>query len=96
MEDVIFKGKNNKFIVDLININGYKIFNQTLIVEIINENNTKQTFTIETDDNDHAEFNVDYPVGIYQVNINYLGNRYFEKCNATSKIEIIKSSKEEW
>ena len=92
MEDVIFKGKNNKFIVDLININGYKIFNQTLIVEIINENNTKQTFTIETDDNGHAEFNVDYPVGIYQVNINYLGNGYFEKCNATSKIEIIKSS----
>ncbi|MFM5882486.1 Ig-like domain repeat protein [Methanobrevibacter gottschalkii] len=92
MEDVIFKGKSNNFAVDLININGYKIFNQTLVVEIIDENNTQNIFTIQTDDNGHAEFNVDYPVGIYQVNINYLGNGYFDKCNSTSIMKIIKSN----
>ena len=92
MEDVIFKGKNNNFVVDLININGYKIFNQTLVVEIIDENNTQKIFTIQTDDNGHAEFNVDYPVGIYQININYLGNGFFEKCNSTSIMKIIKSN----
>ena len=92
MEDVIFKGKNNNFVVDLININGYKIFNQTLVVEIIDENNTQKIFIIQTDDNGHAEFNVDYPVGIYQININYLGNGFFEKCNSTSIMKIIKSN----
>ena len=91
MSDVAFKGKDYKYGVSLINVNGHQIFNQTLTVEIINATGESQTFDIVTDEYGHAEFNVDYPVGVYTVNVNYLGNGYFDKCNNSAKIEVLAS-----
>ena len=87
IDDTVFKGKNNKYSVNLVNVNGYKISNQTLLVEI----NDSQIFTIVTDENGHSEFNVDWPVGNYSVGVKYLGNGYFTKSSATANIEIVVS-----
>lgn len=92
MSDVSFKGKNNDFNVTLINVNGYKISNQTLIVEIIDSDGASQLFDIITDENGFSKFNVDFPIGEYTVKIRYLGNGYFDKCNNTAKITILEST----
>lgn len=91
IENLTFKGKDNKYSIILVNVNGFKISNQTLIVNIIDESDSKQTFTIQTDDNGHAEFNVDYPVGKYFINVDYLGNGYFTKSSAHGEIEVVMS-----
>lgn len=92
IEDCIIKGKNNNFGIDLINVNGYKISNQTLIVEINDENNQTQSFSLLSDDDGHAYFYIDFPIGKYDVTVNYFGNGYFEKSNASAKMEILSSS----
>ncbi len=89
LDDIIFKGKNNKYSITLVNVNGFKISNQTLVVDVIDEGGLKNTFTILTDDNGHGEFNVDYPVGKYIVNVGYLGNGYFTKSSASASIEVM-------
>ncbi len=94
MEDVTVRGNGNRFDIDLININGYKIANQTLYVELVDENGNKQSFDILTYDDGHASFNIDYPIGKYYVNVNYFGNGFFEKCNASAKIEVLMSTTE--
>lgn len=92
MENVTVKGSNGKFEVDLINVNGYKISNQTLFVELSDSNGTKKLFNVLTDDNGHASFDIDCPVGKYEVLVTYLGNGFFEKSNATAQIEVIVSN----
>ena len=89
--DAVFKGRDNRYSINLVNVNGFKISNQTLVVEIIDENDKKTIFTLLTDDNGHAEFNVDYPVGKYIVNAVYLGNGYFTKSSAIGNIEVVMS-----
>lgn len=91
MDNVTFKGKDNKYNITLINVNGRQLFNQTLKVEIIDSNGVNQIFEVVTDEKGYVEFNVDYPIGEYTVNVNYLGNGYFDKCNATAKIEVLAS-----
>ncbi|MBR2858207.1 Ig-like domain repeat protein, partial [bacterium] len=90
IEDTIFKGKSNKYSVTLVNVNGYKISNQTLLVEV-NGDSFNQIFTIVTDEEGHAEFNVDYPIGVYNLSVKYLGNGYFIKSSANAKIEVVVS-----
>ena len=89
MEDSYLKGKDNKYYLELINVNGFKISNQTLLVEITDENSQSHMFTIVSDDEGKAQFNVDYPVGVYRVDVRYLGNGYFTKSNASAKIEVV-------
>lgn len=87
--DASFKGKDNKFTMSLININGFKISNQTLVVEITQDSGESQIFTVITDDEGKAFFNVDYPVGVYRVDVRYLGNGHFTKSNATATITVV-------
>ena len=94
MEDITVKGNNYKFELDLININGYKISNQTLFVELIDSNGEKRIFDILTDDDGHAWFNINYPIGKYDVIVNYLGNGFFEKSTGSAKIEVLVSNTE--
>lgn len=89
IDDKVFKGKNNKYSISLVNVNGFKISNQTLVVDVIDEGGLKNTFTIVTDDDGRAEFNVDYPVGKYMVNVGYLGNGYFTKSSASASVEVV-------
>lgn len=91
MNDVAFKGKDFVYNVTLINVNGHQIFNQTLLVEIVDSSGGSQLFTLLTDEHGHADFNIDYPIGIYTVNIKYMGNGYFDKCNNSAKIEVLPS-----
>lgn len=89
INDVVVKGKNNKFYVDLVNVNGHKISNQTLVVEIKSSDNQSQIFTIDCNDEGHASFDIDYPVGKYEVTVSFLGNGFFDKSEASAKIEVI-------
>ena len=89
IEDVIVKGNDNKYYVELINANGFKIANQTLTVKIIDSNNESKVFTIKTDNNGRGSFNIDYQIGKYEVQVNYYGNGYYEKSSAMAKIEVV-------
>ena len=91
MGDVAFKGKDYTYEVSLVNVNGYQIFNQTLNVEIVDPNGESHSFAIVTDDHGHASFNVDYPIGVYTVNVFYMGNGYFDRSNNSAKIEVLPS-----
>ena len=91
MSDVAFKGKDYKYELSLVNVNGYQISNQTLNVEIVDPSGESYAFTILADENGYASFNVDYPIGIYTVNVNYMGNGYFDKSNNSAIIEVIPS-----
>lgn len=89
IEDVIVKGNDNKYYVDLINANGFRIANQTLSVQVIDSNNESKMFTIKTNDEGCGSFDIDYHVGKYEVLVNYYGNGYFEKSSAMAKIEVL-------
>ena len=92
MGDIVVKGNNNKFGIDLINVNGYRISNQTLTVEIIDSEVKRQMFTVCTDDSGHGSFDIDYPIGKYDVFVTFGGNGFFDKSNASAKIEVQISS----
>jgi len=89
IEDVTVKGNDNKYYVDLINANGFKIANQTLTVQVTNSNNESKVFTIKTNDEGRGSFDIDYPIGKYEVLVNYYGNGNYEKSNASAKIEVV-------
>lgn len=89
MENAVFYGKNNKYNFTLINVNGYKISNQTLTVYITDSKGNTTSFTIITNDKGYAEFKVDYPIGIYEIFVYYGGNGYFESCNNTKNINVL-------
>lgn len=88
LENVTVKGKNGKFEMDLINVNGHRISNQTLTVTVTDTGSLTKTFDVKTDDNGHASFNIDYPVGKYGVNVDYMGDGYFDGCNASASVEV--------
>lgn len=89
IENVTVKGNDNKYYVDLINANGFKIANQTLAVQVINSDNESKVFTIKTNDNGRGSFDIDFPIGKYDVLVNYYGNGYYEKSSALAKIEVV-------
>ncbi len=89
IEDVIVKGNDNKYYMDLINTNGFKIANQTLTVQVIDSNNESKAFTIKTNDEGRGSFDINYPIGKYEVLVNYYGNGYYEKSSALAKIEVV-------
>lgn len=88
MGDVVFYGNNNNYEITLINVNGHKIFNQTLTVVITTPKCEKEYFTLVTDEKGHAKFEVTYPVGVYNISVYYDGNGYFEGCNKSAKIDV--------
>lgn len=91
MENKIFYGGNNKYGFKLINVNAHKISNQTASVEIINSKKETTVFDLKSDDNGYFEFNFNYPVGLYTVNVYYNGNGYFEASNNTAQINVLAS-----
>ncbi len=91
MENKVFYGGNNKYGFNLINVNSYKLSNQTLAVEIIKPNKEIETFDIISDENGYCEFNFYYPVGLYTVNVRYDGNGYFEPSNNSASINVLPS-----
>ena len=91
MENAVFYGGNNKYGFNLINVNSYKISNQTLTVEIIDSKYETITFDVISDDNGYCEFNFQYPVGLYTINVYYNGNGYFEASNNTAYINVLSS-----
>ena len=89
MDNVSFYGKYNRYNISLISINGQKISNQTLVVEIINQSGHKDLISLVTDEKGLAYINFQYPVGNYTVNAFYEGNGYFEKSNNTAKVTVL-------
>jgi len=91
MNDIVVYGKDNLYNISLINVNGHRIFNQTLIVNIFNRYGLYESFTLVTDEYGFASFKVDYPVGEYTVYVSYGGNGYFKSVNNSSKISVLSS-----
>ncbi|WP_407413341.1 Ig-like domain repeat protein [Methanobrevibacter sp.] len=91
MENKVFYGGNNKYGFNLINVNGHKVSNQTLTVEIINSKGEIVTFDVVSDDNGYCEINFQYPVGLYTINVYYGGNGYFNPSNNTAQINVLAS-----
>ena len=88
MDDVVFYGNNNNYEITLINVNGHRIFNQTLTAVITNSKGEKEYFTLVTDEKGYAKFEVTYPVGVYNIFVYYDGNGYFEGCNNSAQITV--------
>ncbi|MFM5883007.1 hypothetical protein [Methanobrevibacter gottschalkii] len=88
MSNVVIYGKDVLYNLSLININGHKISNQDLNVIITHKNSIIDSFIVTTDKSGDASFSVDYAIGIYQVNVVYLGNGYFEECNSSATINV--------
>ncbi|WP_296791369.1 Ig-like domain-containing protein [uncultured Methanobrevibacter sp.] len=84
-----FYGKDNLFNITLININGHKISNQDLNIQIKSEGNVIDAYTLSTDVNGETQININYPIGSYEITVTYPGNGYFE---STSNRAIIKVS----
>ena len=88
MDDVTLYGKDNKYKITLININGHKISNQLLDVVVKSKNGFMQTYTLTTDSTGVSYINVDYSIGVYNVEVYYYGNGYFDKSFSKSLINI--------
>lgn len=88
VENATYYGKNNRFNMTLININGHKISKQLLEVVVRNSTGVVELFTLTTDDSGFAGIDINYPVGNYIVDINYYGNGYFDKTHSQASIKI--------
>lgn len=88
IDDVTFYGKDNKYKITLINVNGHKISNQLIEVIVIDSNGAKKPYTLTTDDLGVCYLNVDYSIGMYDVRVNYYGNGYFDKSSAKAVINV--------
>ena len=88
MDNVVVYGNNNNYEITLINVNGHRIFNQTLTVVITTQKGEKESFTLVTDENGHAKFEITYPIGVYNISVYYGGNGYFEGCNNSAQITV--------
>lgn len=88
VKNMTLYGKDNKFDITLININGHRISNQLLNVVIYKDDAIYDTLSLTTDNIGNASFNIDYPVGYYKINIYYDGNGYFDKSEAVSIVNI--------
>ena len=88
MKNLMIHGKDVLFNISLINVNGYRISNQDLSVLITHNNSVIDSFILTTNSNGDTSFNVDYPIGTYQVNVYYSGNGYFEKSNSSAIITV--------
>ncbi|WP_296882395.1 hypothetical protein [uncultured Methanobrevibacter sp.] len=88
IDDVTLYGKNNKYKITLINVNGHKISNQLLDVVVKSKNGFMQPYTLTTDENGVSYLNVDYAVGMYNIEVIYYGNGYFEKSSSQAVINV--------
>ncbi len=88
MDNVVVYGNNNEYGITLINVNGHRIFNQTLTVVITTQKGEKESFTLVTDENGYAKFEITYPIGVYNISVYYDGNGYFEGCNNSGQITV--------
>ncbi len=88
IDDVTFYGKDNKYKITLINVNGHKISNQLLDIVVKSKGGFMEPYTLTTDENGVSYLNVDYPVGMYNIEVIYYGNGYFEKSSSQAVINI--------
>ncbi len=87
-DDMTLYGKDNKYKITLINVNGHKISNQLLEVLVTSSNGFRQPYTLTTDSSGVTYLNVDYAIGIYSVEAYYYGNGYFDKSSTRSLINV--------
>ena len=88
IDDVTLYGKDNKYKIALINVNGHKISNQILDVVVKSSNGFLQPYTLTTDDSGVTYLNIDYGIGVYNVEVYYYGNGYFSRSSSSAVINI--------
>ena len=88
IDDVTLYGKDNKYKITLSNVNGHKISNQLLEVVVISSNGFRQPYTLTTDGAGVSYLHVDYPIGVYDIEVYYYGNGYFDRSSAEALINV--------
>ena len=88
IDDVTFYGKDNKYKITLINVNGHKISNQLLEVVVKSSNGFKESYTLTTDESGVSYLNIDYGIGVYNIEVYYYGNGYFDRSSSGAVINI--------
>ena len=90
IENYAIYGDKQNINMTLINVNGYKISNQTLYVSFVNSTGENQeTYRVKTDDNGFAKLELNLTPDMYTIIIKYEGNSYFEKSNATALLNVL-------
>lgn len=93
IDDNVVYGDKQIINISLININGYKIANQTLFVSFINSTGENQgTYRLDCNDTGSANLELNFKPDLYQVIVRYDGDNYFKSSNATASLRILISS----
>ena len=74
--------------IKLTDSNGTALANQTVNITIIDKDNVKSYFSVETNENGTGKLKLDINPGEYEVFISYGGNNKYNSANATKKITI--------
>lgn len=88
INDVTFYGNNNKYKITLINVNGHKISNQLIQILVTDSKGIKRPYVLTTNSLGVTYLDIDYSVGMYDVEVIYYGNGYFEKSSARAIINV--------
>lgn len=88
IDDVTLYGKDNKYKITLINVNGHRISNQLLDVIVTSSDGFRQPYTLTTDGSGISYLNVDYAIGFYNIEVYYYGNGYFDGSSSRAVINI--------
>jgi hypothetical protein len=89
INNVAFYGNSNKYIIILRNVNGYLISNQTLNYTITDQKGKSTRYSISTNGNGMATITVNNPIGVYRINVVYLGNEHFKGSQANATIQVL-------
>ncbi|MGN1362767.1 MAG: hypothetical protein ACI4VU_03465 [Methanobrevibacter sp.] len=76
----------------LINVNGYKIANQTLLVSFVNSKGNQIAYRITVNDTGFGKLELNLTPDIYTIIVRYEGNGYFEASNATAILNVLISN----
>lgn len=74
--------------VQLTDVNGTKLENQTVNVVIINKDKSKEIIPVVTNSKGVASLKIDKSSGTYDVEFNYEGNDTYNGCNITEKLKV--------
>ncbi len=74
---------NDKYVFTLVDVNGNVCANQVIEVKLLNK-----TYSVTTDSKGQAFINLNLPVGIYPIEIRYLGDNNHFKSSAIKNIAV--------
>ena len=96
--DIKSKDKLNEgdsFKIKLTDVNGNIIAGQTVNITIMDKNNAKSYYSVETNEKGEGTLKLDKKAGNYDVTVTFSGNNDYKNCSVTQKLKIEKEAEEE-